>query len=114
MTPPLVEIINDAKAKFLATYGFPAERIHVSHPMEKALVRWAKAVGAWPKDGMQEAEIAGLQILQSTKPSPHVEFSLSAKRNGQLYTSHARLEPHEVDGKVIRHPGETILGEDHA
>lgn len=108
MTAPLIDAISDAKAKFLAQYGFPAERLHASPFVEKALHRLlGGGIGE-----LREAEVMGMAILRSTKPSPHAEFWLSAVRNKQAFTLHARLTPHEADGRVIRHPGETVLGDD--
>lgn len=108
--PPIIEAIQDAKAKFLAQYNFPAECIHVTVPMEKLLHRWAEK--HLDLSTSMEAEVAGLAVVQSTKSSPHVEFWLSALRNSRVFVQHARLDPEEMGASVIRLPGETIIGDE--
>lgn len=105
---PIIEAIEDAKRKFLAQYNFPAECIHVSPSIEKALSRLLDG-----KQGkLREAEVSGLGVFRATKATPHAEFWLTAERDGQVFAQHARLQPHEADGKVIQHPGVTVLGDD--
>lgn len=108
MKTPMIKAIEDAKGKFLAKYGFPADMIHVSPAMERALHRWAKKTLDLSR-GARDAEIAGLGVVRSTKPSPHVEFWLSNTRGSRVFTVHAMLEPEDVGGVKVTHPGETVL-----
>lgn len=99
MSAPIIQLINEAKAKFFMRYGFSAERIHVSLLMEGALHRWALTNLQMPadlSDRMKGAEVAGLEVVKMTKNSPHVEFYLSATRNNHLYSLQALIEPETV------------------
>lgn len=99
MHAPIIDLINEAKCKFVAKYGFPAERIHVSLLMEGALQRWALTNLQFPAsldERMQGATVQGLDVVRMTKNTPHVEFYLVAQRDGQLYTQHAVVEPETV------------------
>lgn len=98
-TPPIAQIVNNAKAKFLGLTGFPAERIHVSPRLESALQRWAVSAGMVPaslEDRLQGAEIAGMEVLRMTKRSAKVEFYLSAERSGKVLSLNVQVLPEEV------------------
>lgn len=115
---PVIALIDEAKAGFLAEYGFPPERIHVSIPMEKVMHRlFAK----WLKEGRlpakvyvekQGAEVHGMEVRRMTKTSPHVEFYLSAVRDGQVYSSHARIEPEQVGARREVNRNEILIDTD--
>lgn len=109
---PLTHYINDAKAQFQAHYGIPAERLHASRLFERALQRWAAKNLDLTTPTYDGAEIAGLELLQSTKKySPHFEFWLSATRSGQVLSLHLRLEPTDL-GLVQTEAPTIILGTD--
>lgn len=109
---PILHYIRQAIAAHYAKYSFHAERLHASPMMEGALVRWAEANLHYPQDinhRLQGAEIFGLQIVRMTKKSALVEFYLSTERDGQVFASHAMLEPENVG--VIKATGGDIIME---
>lgn len=103
---PIIEYIERAKFEFSKQYGFPAETLHVSRLFERALHRWAYSQNLVPaQPSLQPAEVAGLQILRSTKKSsPHFEFWLSAVRDTQVHSIHVRLTPEEMGAKKTEAP----------
>lgn len=114
---PLLGYIRNAMTAHYKKYGFHAEKLHASTMMEGALVRWAEAAARYPQDiqqRLQGAEIFGMQIVRMTKKSALVEFYLSTERDGQLYTSHAILEPETVGIRKAVNTNNIILETDHA
>lgn len=106
---PVIRIIEDAKAKFMANYGFPAETLHVSPAMEKALSRWVKE-----NTDSKVLAIAGLDVRRMTKATPHVEFYLAAVRDGHVYSQRAVLEPEDVGAVKSSSPEIIKLGGEDA
>lgn len=107
---PLIGIINQAKENYYNKYGFYPETIHVSRGMEIVLHRWAfknHPEQVFDKNG---AAIAGLEVLRSTKNSPHLEFWLSAKRGDKIYASSAKIEPEAVGASKLVLPGVGKIG----
>lgn len=114
---PLIGFIRQAKNDYYKQYGFWPEKLHASTMMEGALVRWAEANMHYPASlqlRLQGAEIMGLQVVRMTKRSALVEFYLSTERDGQLYTSHAILEPETVGIRKAVNTNNIILETDHA
>lgn len=110
---PIITFIRKAMMEFAGEYGIQAEKIHVSLMMEGALTRWALANLHFPQSleerVSQGASIFGLEVVKMTKNSAVVEFYLSAERAGQLYTSHAVIEPETVGiRKVVNENGITL------
>ena len=108
---PLLRLIDDAKQAFHATYGFPAEKMHVSPRFEQVLHRWA-AKHLPPRDpnNFDGAEIAGLEILQSTKKhTTMMEFWLTTTRGGQVFAQHRVLDPNDfgMRNRIIQ--GESLI-----
>lgn len=99
MKAPIIELIENARAKFFAEAGFPPERLHVSLAMEGALTRWYASTlvkSNIPKFGPHEMEVLGMEVVRSTKNTPHIEFWLSATRGGQVISVHALVEPESI------------------
>lgn len=106
---PLLRLIEDAKSMFLLRYGFHAERLHASTKFAHTIQRWARKKGA--RFG-QEIEIAGLQVLHSTRVSAMMDFYLSATRGNEVHSLHLALEPDEMESVGVRSlilPGESDL-----
>lgn len=115
MQSPIIAYIEQAKVSFVAKYGFPAERIHVSPHMEQVLARWADKNLAYPAslaERLQGAEVAGLPIFKMTKNSPHLEFYLVAERDGQLYITNLSIERDTSQDDDTR-PAIQLGGDDH-
>lgn len=91
---PIITIIENSKAKFLAEAGFPAEVLHASLPFERALLRYA--VQYLPMvltpDGTEDVQICGLEIRRMGKQSPWLEFYLTADRDGKRHVLHTFLD----------------------
>lgn len=111
MVEPIIDIINNAQGQFLVQTGHPAETLHASPAFEKALHRWAykqphllQHINNRTK--YDQAEICGLGIVRMTKPSPHVEFYLSAEVGGQRHTLRVMMEPEDV--RLRKGTGEAI------
>lgn len=114
---PLIRLIRQAAQAHYKQYGFHAEKLHASTMMEGALVRWAESNKMYPADiqqRLQGAEIFGMQVVRMTKNSALVEFYLSSERDGQLYTSHAILEPETVGIRKVVNTNNIILETDNA
>lgn len=114
---PLIGYVRQAVAEYRNKYGFHPEKLHASTMMEGALVRWADANMHYPADlqqRLQGAELMGMQVVRMTRNSALVEFYLSAERDGQLYTSHAVLEPETVGIRKMVNNNGIILETDYA
>lgn len=110
---PIVTLVEDAKAEFLANYGFPAETLHVSPMMEAALHRWAGKHMAYSQnlnERMQGAVFAGLPVVKMTRNSALVEFWLSTVRMGQRYTANVVIEPEAVGVRRAVNDNGIVLG----
>lgn len=113
---PLIGFVRQAMKAHYQQYGFHAEKLHASTMMEGALVRWAEANMHYPSDiqqRLQGAEIFGMQVVRMTKRSALVEFYLSTERDGQLYTSHAVIEPETVGIRKVVNTNDIIIETDH-
>lgn len=113
---PLIRFVRLAMKAHYHQYGFHAEKLHASTMMEGALVRWAEANMHYPSDirqRLQGAEIFGMQVVRMTKRSALVEFYLSTERDGQLYTSHAVIEPETVGIRKVVNTNDIIIETDH-
>lgn len=107
---PIREYVEDAVAQFTEHYGLNPDTIHVSAAMERVLHRWASKTLNAPLFDLKGATFLGLEVLRSTKRTPHVEFWLSLTQGGQVYSMQLRLEPEEVGAKKLILPGSSQLG----
>lgn len=91
---PIITIIENSKAKFVAETGFPAEVLHASLPFERALIRYVNrhVPIVLTRDGTEDMQISGLEIRRMGKPSPWLEFYLTADRSGQRHVLHTFLD----------------------
>lgn len=108
---PIIKLIREAQVAFVQTYGFPAEKIHVSPRMEQVLHRWA-AKNLPPRDprNFDPAELLGMEVLQSTiQTTTKVEFYLSATRGSQVFSQHRVLDPNDFGMRNRIVQGETLI-----
>lgn len=112
--PPLLAAITEASSEFIKRYGVSPERIHVSRAIEKALKRFAdEALAKDETNSLNDpngAEIYGMEVVQSTKASPHAEFWLSKTQGGQVHSLHSRITPEMAGGSKLVLPGESHIG----
>lgn len=104
---PIERAIAETKAKFTGEFGFPPERIHMSMSVEKAIRRMFKQRLKNEKYAVES--VLGLEMFRMTRPTTHVQFYVSAIRDGLVYSLEAKLEPEDIGAKRIEIPGETIL-----